>query len=571
MSKYTLKSIFKLILEHKKELLVANALALVVALVSLPIPLLIPMLVDEVLLDKPAVVVHFLNQFAPSNWHIPLYYLSVITIFTIILRIASVLFGIMEIKRFSIIAKNITYKIRKELLHILRHVSMSEYETLGSTSVSSRFVLDIDTIDRFISTTISKLVISILIFISVGIVLLLIHWQLALFLLFFNPIVLYFSNQVAKNVKHLKRKENLAYEVFSESLAQTLDAMQEVRSSNQSSNFFNRLSLLANEIKENSFEFFWKNEASSRFSFTIFLASFDVFRAVSMFMVVASDLSIGEMFAVFSYLWYMMGPVQEILGIQYAWHSASAASARLNELSNLKQEKQYQPKKNPFVNHKTTSIKLKNISFAYGKHQILKNLNLDIKKGEKIAIMGESGSGKSTIINIILGLYQPKNGDVYFDTTNAKDIGYDTIRKNVATVLQSPFIFNASIKENLVFDEDIDEAQIYKALEIAQLKDKILSMPQNLHTIVGKNGVKLSGGQKQRLAIARMILSNPKIVILDEATSSLDILTEDKLHKSLNQYLNNLTTIIIAHRQSSIEQADRVFVLENKKLKEIIS
>ncbi|CAA6800186.1 MAG: Lipid A export ATP-binding/permease protein MsbA [uncultured Campylobacterales bacterium] len=557
-----------MILSHKKEFFIANILAVLVALVSLPVPLIIPLLVDEVLLNKPSYIVGFLNQFVSPSLQVPIYYFAVVTGLTIILRILTVIIGVFEIKKFTIIAKNITYKIRKDLLKVVRKISMSEYETLGSTAVSSRFVVDIDTIDRFISTTISKLIISILIFIGVSVILLLIHWQLALFLLFFNPVVLYFSNRVAKNVRGLKTKENKAYEVFSESLSQTLDAMAQVRASNQSKNFFDRLSFLADEIRQSSGEFFWKNEASSRFSFTIFLASFDVFRATSMLLVLYSDLSIGEMFAVFSYLWYMMGPVQEILGIQYAWHSANAALTRINEFLSMKKEVDYEHRKNPFDSVTTTTLSLKNISFSYGDTKILDDINLEVKKGEKIAIVGASGSGKSTVINVILGLYPMKSGDVLFDGVSIKDIGYEVVRDNVATVLQSPFVFNSTIKENLVFNENISDEKIYQALEIAQLKEKVDAMPKGLHTLVGKQGVKLSGGQKQRLAIARMILSNPKLVILDEATSSLDIFTEEKLHHSLEEFLSGVTTIIIAHRKSSIDQADRVFVLEEGRLKE---
>lgn len=568
MKKYTLKTVLKMILSHKKEFFIANILAVLVALVSLPVPLIIPLLVDEVLLNKPSYIVGFLNQFVSPSLQVPIYYFAVVTGLTIILRILTVIIGVFEIKKFTIIAKNITYKIRKDLLKVVRKISMSEYETLGSTAVSSRFVVDIDTIDRFISTTISKLIISILIFIGVSVILLLIHWQLALFLLFFNPVVLYFSNRVAKNVRGLKTKENKAYEVFSESLSQTLDAMAQVRASNQSKNFFDRLSFLADEIRQSSGEFFWKNEASSRFSFTIFLASFDVFRATSMLLVLYSDLSIGEMFAVFSYLWYMMGPVQEILGIQYAWHSANAALTRINEFLSMKKEVDYEHRKNPFDSVTTTTLSLKNISFSYGDTKILDDINLEVKKGEKIAIVGASGSGKSTVINVILGLYPMKSGDVLFDGVSIKDIGYEVVRDNVATVLQSPFVFNSTIKENLVFNENISDEKIYQALEIAQLKEKVDAMPKGLHTLVGKQGVKLSGGQKQRLAIARMILSNPKLVILDEATSSLDIFTEEKLHHSLEEFLSGVTTIIIAHRKSSIDQADRVFVLEEGRLKE---
>ena len=205
--------------------------------------------------------------------------------------------------------------------------------------------------------------------------------------------------------------------------------------------------------------------------------------------------------------------------------------------------------------------------FQYGENnKVLNGVSLDIKAGEKIALVGASGAGKSTLVNVLLGLYPADNGMVFFNEAPVSEIGLDTVREHVATVLQSPALFNDSIRHNIAMGRHYDDASIWEAIGIAQLDDVITAMPDQLDTIIGRDGVKLSGGQRQRLAIARMVLINPSVVVLDEATSALDSDTEFQLHAALESYLENRTTIIIAHRLSAVKQADRVVVFDGGEI-----
>jgi len=283
-----------------------------------------------------------------------------------------------------------------------------------------------------------------------------------------------------------------------------------------------------------------------------------------MMMVVFSGLSIGQMFAVFGYLWFMMGPVQEILNIQYAWYSAKAALERINSLPQLHQEPEYRHIKNPFENRHTVGIRIEDVHFSYGSNDsdVLDGINLDIAPGDKIAMVGASGGGKSTLVQVLIGLYTVREGMIYYDGVPVSDIGLDVIRENVATVLQHPALFNDSIRTNLTMGRELDDDQLWHALEIAQLKSTVEEMQNGLDTIVGRQGIRLSGGQRQRLAIARMVLSEPKVVILDEATSALDAETEYQLHAALSDFLKDRTTLIVAHRLSAIKQANHVYVFE---------
>jgi ATP-binding cassette subfamily C protein len=295
----------------------------------------------------------------------------------------------------------------------------------------------------------------------------------------------------------------------------------------------------------------------------VFLFGFDIFRALSMFMVLFSDLTIGEMLAVYAYLWFMMSPVQEILNIQYAYLAAKAALGRINRLMDVGLEPHYPTEKNPFADVQTTSIRLEDVSFRYGDGPlVLKHVNLQIRAGEKVALVGASGGGKTTLVQILLGLYLPEQGQVYFDEVPVTQIGLDVVRDNVATVLQHPALFNDSIRNNLTLGRPVAEAQLWHALDVAQLAEVVQDLPDGLDTRVGRDGIRLSGGQRQRLAVARMVLSDPKVVILDEATSALDTTTEQNLHLALREFLHGRTTLIIAHRLSAVRQADRALVFD---------
>jgi len=512
-------------------------------------------------------MVETVNSVFPNDWHGAALTIFSVMLATMLLRLTGTLLSVWQTREFTLIAKDITFKLRRDLLERLQTISMKEYETLGSGAVASHLVTDIDTIDTFIGTALSKFLVALLIIVGVAATLLYIHWQLALFILIMNPIVIYFTTVLGKKVKELKKRENSAVEIFQQSLTETLDAIQQIRASNRERHYLMRVIDKARGVRENSASFSWKSDAANRLSFFIFLMGFEVFRAVSMLMVVFSSLSIGQMFAVYAYLWFMMTPVQEILSIQYSYFSANAALNRLNRLLQLKQEPVYPALKNPFEGHSTASLRIEDIHFSYNEEEpVLDGVSLNIAAGEKIALVGASGGGKSTLIQVILGLYPPASGQIYFNEVPVTEIGLPVVRENIATVLQHPALFNDSIRNNLGMGRKIDDDALWQALEIAQLKTTIDQQPDGLDTIVGHNGIRLSGGQRQRLAIARMILTDPKIVILDEATSALDTTTEERLHHALQSFLKGRTTLIIAHRLSAIKQADRAYVFDGGKV-----
>lgn len=567
--KYTVRHVLNMALVHKKELVSAHVIAVIAVLASIPIPLLIPLLIDEVLLNKPGKVVAMVGKYFPESLHSPFLYIIVLTVICILLRLTYLSLNVWQTKKFVSIAKDIIYRIRYQLLNRLKSVTMSEYETLGGGAVSSKFVTDLNTVDQFAGETVSKFLVAGLTIVGVAGVLIWLHWQLALFIMFVNPLVIYITMLIGKKVKELKKKENKSFEKFQQSLTETLDGIQQIRASNREGYYLDRVKKNAKELKEHSAAFSWKSDAANRLSFSVFLIGFDIFRALSMAMVLLTDLSIGEMIAVFGYLWFMMGPVQEVLSIQYSFYSAKAALGRINELLHLPREPEFPHIENPFTDKHAVSVQIEDIKFAYGDGPyVLDGVNLAIQAGEKVALVGASGGGKSTLVQVLLGLYPPLFGEIKFDQVPVSRIGMEVVREHVACVLQHPALFNDTVRMNLTLGREVPDAALWRVLEVAQIKDVIEAMPRGLDSLIGVDGIRLSGGQRQRIAIARMALTNPQVVILDEATSALDAETEAKLHIALAEFLKGRTMIIVAHRLSAVKQADTVYVFEDGKITE---
>lgn len=557
------------VLQHKKDLIFAQWVAILAALAAVPVPLLLPMLVDEVLLHHPGLAVGVMDGFLPDTWQGPVGYILVLLLLTMLLRLVAALFNVLQTRAFSLISKDVVFRIRSHLIARLQRISMAEYESLGSGAVVTHLVTDLDTLDAFIGNTVARSLVALLTLTGTAGVLLWMNWRLALVILLLNPVVIFFTRAMGKQVKMLKRQENSAIGAFQNALTETLDAIQQIRASNREQHYFGRLVDAARGVREHSAAFAWKSDAASRMSFLVFLTGFDLFRGLALFMVVYSDLTIGEMMAVSGYLWFMMAPVQEILGMQYAYYGANAALDRLNQFCARQMEPVYPHRHNPFIGKQTVEIRVDDLHFAYPQGgEVLRGIQMKIAPGEKIALVGASGGGKSTLVQVLIGLYPPTLGMVYYDGVPMDQIGMDVVRDHVVTVLQHPVLFNDTVRSNLTLGREARDEDLWRALEIAQLREVIEEVPEGLDAVVGRSGVRLSGGQRQRLAIARMVLANPRVVILDEATSAVDNVTEANLYRSLDDFLAQRTTLIVAHRLSAITHADRILVFEEGRIVE---
>ena len=290
-----------------------------------------------------------------------------------------------------------------------------------------------------------------------------------------------------------------------------------------------------------------------------------------MWLIFQKTITFGEFFSLYFYLFFIFGPLAELGSVANNYQETKASMEKLQQILDTEPEKK---PTNPIDIGVTNSIKFSNIDFAYqsnGDHS-LRNINLEIKRGETIAFVGPSGAGKTTMVKLLLGLYSSTGGEIRINDVPSSEIDYDAMRRHIGYVSQDTQLFAGTIRENLLFvnpkasdDECIESLRQASALSIIERGDK------GLDTKIGEGGIKISGGERQRLAIARALLRNPDMIIFDEATSSLDSITEKEITgtiKSISVFKPNLMTIMIAHRLSTVAHADRIYVLEKGRLSE---
>src|SRR5690606_35721687 len=286
------------------------------------------------------------------------------------------------------------------------------------------------------------------------------------------------------------------------------------------------------------------------------------------YMVIKGTISLGTLVAFTGYMWMITNPMR-MLGwlinmTEQAISSGEKIFYYLDIGSSIKEKENALFPEN-FRGH----ICFEDVSFRYRQNYVLKNINLDIPPGSTIAIMGATGSGKTSIVNLLGRFYDCSRGRITIDGIDIKDYKLKELRRQIGYVMQETFLFSETIKANIAFGRmDASMEEIIKAAKIAQAHDFIMEMPYGYDTIIGERGMGLSGGQKQRIAIARAILIDPKILILDDSTSSVDMETEYKIQKALKDVTRNRTTFIIAHRISSVKDADEIIVLDNGEIKE---
>ncbi|KIM11176.1 MAG: ABC transporter ATP-binding protein [Sulfuricurvum sp. PC08-66] len=560
---FSFASIGRMVLRKRSLFVWGQIITLLAALISIPIPLMLPLMVDEVVLVKGGAVVDSIDALFGSGeaW----YYVAIVALVVIAMRFIYFLLGVIQTKIFTLISKEVTFRMRRSMLGHLRTAAMTEYERLGSGTIGAHLVTDVATLDNFIANGASKFIAAVLSLLGVGIVMIIIHPLLGLLILVLQPLVMLVTKRISKSVGVLKKEENRAIEEFQQEVGEVLELFGQIKASNKERYFFNRAIAKARHVQRTSNAFGYKSVAAERFSYTLFLSFFELFRAAGLLMVIYSDLSIGMMFAMFGYIWFIMTPVQEILSLQYSYASARAALGRINAVMQLVQE----PRGTQAIEGEGVTIGLEHVGFSYdGASMILEDISLSITQGQKVAIIGASGSGKTTLAQIIAGFYPKSQGTLTYNATPIESLSRASIRSRVFVVLQMPILFNDTLRFNVTMGAPHSDEAIMNALAMAQMDATVRAMPNALETIVGRHGIRLSGGQRQRLAIARMILADPDVVIFDESTSALDVHTEAKLFGALQDLLRPKTLITIAHRHSTVQNAQMVYVLESGRIVE---
>ena len=393
--------------------------------------------------------------------------------------------------------------------------------------------------------------------------------KLTVFVFIFIPISGFIISLIGKQLKRQSTKAQEEQGVFLSTIEETLGGLKVVKSYN-SENYFNT-------VFRNSTERFYhlsnaignrQNLASPVSEFMgIFVIAVLLWYGGNM-VLVEESLNGGAFITYMGLAYNILTPAKSISKASYAVKRGNAAADRISEILdevNPIQNKLDAVPKSEF--HDKVSIK--NINFKYEDEIVLKNFSLDIKKGQTVALVGQSGSGKSTIANLLTRFYDVHDGEIRIDESNIKDLELKSLRGLMGLVTQDSILFNDTIKANISLGKlDASDEEIIDALKIANAFEFVDKLPKGIYTNIGDSGNKLSGGQKQRLSIARAVLKNPPIMILDEATSALDTESEKFVQIALENMMQNRTSIVIAHRLSTIQKADKIVVMQNGEIAE---
>ena len=290
---------------------------------------------------------------------------------------------------------------------------------------------------------------------------------------------------------------------------------------------------------------------------------------IGVFLILQETVSLGALITFYFIMSYFTDPMQRLIEVQETLQSADIALERLNDIVGATTEETICPKceiKKSF----STDIRFENIDFRYGTRKlVLKNINLEIKSGEKVAIVGESGCGKTTLVKLLMKFYKPEKGNIFLGERDLCSLSNDDVRSNISYISQNPFFFSDSIRNNLCLKRDFEENEILRACKIFQAYEFIEKMPYGLDTLIEENATNLSAGQKQKLAIVRAYLQQTELLIMDEATSNLDSISENGIQQLLFSESNNKTVIFIAHKLSTIKSCDKIVVMKDGEIREV--
>lgn len=478
-------------------------------------------------------------------------------------------FSFFRIYLFSIVTENSLKSIRKSAFSNLIHSSIAFFDKNQVGELTSRIATDINQLQELLQTTLAEFIRQWITIIGATIMIAYISLKLSAIMLSVIPIVLVLTIIFSKRIKVPAKKAQDASASANAILNEALSGIKNVKAFANEPFEINRYNNMNNNIKMLSIKgAFWRGLFASFIIIGMFGSiSFVIWKGVTM-------VNNGELerdsFMQFIFLTVFLGTSFGSIGNLFASiQKAIGATERLMDIIYQNEEAQA---KNGIQTALKGNVTFENVGFFYETRpdvQVLNELNLTVQSGQSIAIVGPSGAGKSTLSSLLLRFYNPTNGSVLFDGVNANQYDLQSLRSNMAIVPQDVILFAGTIRENIAYGNvDATDEEIFEAAKNANAFDFVNAFPEGFDTLVGDRGIQLSGGQKQRIAIARAVLKNPKILILDEATSSLDSESEQLVQEALDRLMEGRTTFVIAHRLSTIKNADKIIVLEKGRLVE---
>jgi subfamily B ATP-binding cassette protein MsbA len=459
--------------------------------------------------------------------------------------------------------------LRKSMYKKIVELPISYYSEKRKGDIMARMLGDVNEVQNSFFSILELVVKEPLTIIFALVTMFIISTKLTLFVLIFMPISGWIISKVAKNLRaqslQAQRESGFLISIVDE----TLGGLKVIKSYNAETTFKGRFNDSVTRLLNLTNSIGSKNNLATPLSEFLGVTTIAILLFYGGNLVLVEKTLDGSAFIVYLTLAFnILTPAKAISKASYSVKNGLAAAERVFEVLEVENEitsKENAIEKNTF----DSNITIKNINFKYEEESVLKDFSLQVKKGQTIALVGQSGSGKSTIANLLTRFYDVNDGTISIDGTDIKDINLQSLRGLMGLVTQDSILFNDSIKANISLgQQNATDDEIIEALKIANAYEFVKDLPKGIHTNIGDSGNKLSGGQKQRLSIARAVLKNPPIMILDEATSALDTESEKFVQVALENMMQNRTSIVIAHRLSTIQKADSIVVMQKGKIVE---
>lgn len=460
--------------------------------------------------------------------------------------------------------------LRKLVYNHLQRLNLRYYEDKQTGQMMSRVVNDTDLFEQLIAHAVPELIVNILTFGGVGAVLFSLNWKLTLFSMLPIPLVIFSLRLYAKRVRpaFVFRQKELGE--LNAILNDNISGIREIKAFTQETVALEKVGSRVEHYRKSLLNAL--KLMATFHPFVEFTSSIGTLVVIYFGgrLVVQGGLPIADLVAFFLYLDLFYQPVRNL---SVAWESiqtALAASDRVTEILQEQPEPHYQAGNIQLAGPVRGQISFENVCFHYSEGEnVLEDINLDIPAKSVVALVGPTGVGKSTMVSLIPRFYDVTEGKISLDGHDIRNLGLEDLRKQISIVLQDVFLFHGTVRENLLFGKpEASETEMIEAARTANAHDFIQQLPNGYDTLIGERGIKLSGGQKQRISIARAILKDAPILILDEATSSVDTETELLIQQALERLMVGRTVILIAHRLSTIRNADQIVVLEGKHIVE---
>ncbi|WP_050809803.1 ABC transporter ATP-binding protein [Desulfosporosinus sp. OT] len=501
--------------------------------------------------------------------------LKLLSLYIFISIAITIMLGLLQVAQSYLsvwISKHIILTMKNQMYAHLQKMSLTFYSVAKPGEIITRITSDIDGIEDIFNSTVVNALSSVIVLISTATVLIMMNWKLAVVGMIILPTFIIPTRKVGKMRWEIATKSQEKRSDLNQIIQETLSISGAILSKiftkekDEYENFKQtNEDVVSLQIRESVVGRWYRMTITTFIAIGPMLIYF-----YGGYLYIKGEMSIGGIIAFVALLVRLYSPVSQLSNIHIDVTRSLALFQRIFEYFDQRQE--IEDKQDAisleFIKGK---VDFEHVYFSYNNRvQVLKDISFSVNPGTMVALVGSSGAGKTTITNLIPRLYEVIKGSIKIDGRDIRDVTLESLRKQIGIVMQEPYLFNDNIEENLRYGKaNATEEEIIEACKAAYIHDFIMTLPDNYKTVVGNRGIKLSGGEKQRVSIARVILKNPRIIILDEATSSLDSVSEMYIQKAMVPLLKNRTSFVIAHRLSTVLASEQIFVIENGMVAEI--